>query len=145
MISLRSSVRIAALLAMTAMTACSPTSTQAAPEGVTLKQFLDRQTGRIMAADTDGDGRISRGEAAAMGANRPNGRASAGGRDRTRMFDRTDLDHDGYLDKAEITTVLTRRFHRMDRDGDGILTPDERMAARTRRGEPAPTDAAGGS
>lgn len=96
-----------------------------ATPGMTLDQFLSRQTGRILAADTDGDGKVSRAEMSAM---------AQGGRDPARMFDRADRNGDGYLDAAEIRAALTQRFQRMDRDGNGILTPDERMAGRTRPG-----------
>jgi hypothetical protein len=140
-----SSARIAALLAVAAAAACSPASSQAASGGVTLNQFLERQTGRIMAADANGDGRFDRTEAAAMVANGLHGHAAKAGRDPSRMFDSMDLNHDGYLDKAEITAVLTARFHRMDRNGDGILTPDERMAAHPKRGQTASVDATAGS
>jgi Ca2+-binding EF-hand superfamily protein len=142
MIPMRPSAKIAALLAIAALAGCSPASSKAAPEGVTLDRFLERQTGRIMAADTDGDGRVSRAEAAAMMTDASRRRATNAGRDPSRMFDAMDSNHDGYLDKAEIAAVLTKRFHRMDRNGDGILTSDERMAAHPERGQGAPTDAA---
>jgi Ca2+-binding EF-hand superfamily protein len=93
--------------------------------GITMDQFVARQTARIMAADTDGDGRVSRAEMAAM--------SGKYGRDPARLFDAMDTNHDGYLDKDEIRVALEKRFHRLDRNGDGILTPDERMAARTRQ------------
>ncbi len=100
------------------------------PAGITLDQFVARQSARIMAADTDGDGRISRAEMAAM--------ATKGEHDPSRRFDAIDTNHDGYLDKAEIRAALEKRFHRMDVNGDGILTPDERMAGRARRQQPEP-------
>lgn len=95
---------------------------------MTMDQFVARQTARIMAADSDGDGRISGAEMAAMPAK--------GERDPARRFDAMDSNHDGYIDKDEIRVALEKRFHRMDRNGDGILTPDERMAGR--REQPAP-------
>ena len=101
----------------------------AATGGMTLDQFLSRQAGRIMAADTDGDGKVSKAEMSAM---------AERGRDPARMFDRMDRNGDGYLDAAEIRDALTRRFRRMDRDGNGILTPDERMAGRMRPGAAQP-------
>lgn len=100
--------------------------------GMTLDQFLNRQSGRIMAADTDGDGRVSRAEMSAV--------ATKNGRDPARLFDRMDANHDGYLDKAEIQAALTRRFQRMDRDGNGIVTPDERMAGRMRHSQAGAAD-----
>lgn len=99
-----------------------------AASGMTLDQFLSRQTGRIMAADTDGDGKVSKAEMSAM---------ARGGRDPGKMFDRMDRNGDGYLDAAEIRGVLTERFQRMDRNHDGVLTADERMAGRMRPGAAA--------
>ena len=116
-----------------------PTCAQPAPSatqgGMSLDQFLQRQTQRIMAADTDGDGKVSRAEMAAMAKN---------GRDPSRRFDAIDLNHDGHVDPGEIRTALTQRFHRLDRNGDGVVTPDERMAGRTgtrqtERATPAPS------
>lgn len=113
-----------AMLAAAPAPAQPAASPPAAPQaqGITLDQFLARQSGRIMAADTDGDGRVSKAEMMAM--------PTRGGHDPSRMFDRMDANHDGYLDRAEIRAALTRRFQRMDKNGDGVLTPDERMAAR---------------
>lgn len=92
---------------------------------LTLDQFLSRQTARIMAADTDGDGRVSKAEMQAAGAG-----GKGQGANPERRFDRMDTNHDGYLDKDEIRAALTARFQRMDRNGDGVLTPDERMGQR---------------
>ncbi|KPF56587.1 hypothetical protein J2792_001075 [Novosphingobium capsulatum] len=109
-------------LALTpAMPALAQDTTQSPPpagQGVTRDAFVARQMGRIMAADTDGDGRVSKAELTAM---------MAGRGDPDRQFTRMDSNGDGYLDKAEITAALTERFNRMDRNGDGVLTPDERM------------------
>ncbi len=140
MISVRSSARFAAMLAVAASAACAPASSRAAPGGVTLEQFLKRQTDRMMAADTDGDGKVSRAERAAMATTGAKKGSAKGGRDPSRAFDRMDLNHDGYLDKAEITAALTKRFHRMDRNGDGVLTAEERMAAHAQRGQNTLTD-----
>lgn len=119
----------------------APASSQSAPEppgagNTSMAQFVARQTERIMAADTDGDGRISRAEMAAT--------ADKAGRDPSRRFDAMDTNHDGYLDKGEIRAALEQRFHRLDSNGDGILTPEERMAARRdhRPPDPASTPAA---
>jgi Ca2+-binding EF-hand superfamily protein len=101
---------------------------------ITMDQFVARQTARIMAADTDGDGKVSRAEFVALASTRP----GTGGRDPSRMFDAMDTNHDGYLDKDEIRAALEKRFHRMDLNGDGILTPDERMARRSRQNSPEP-------
>jgi len=102
---------------------------------LTLDQFLSRQTARIMAADTDGDGRVSKAEMQAAGAGgkgQGGGGQGGGGQGANpeRRFDRMDTNHDGYLDKDEIRAALTARFQRMDRNDDGVLTPDERMVQR---------------
>lgn len=104
--------------AMPALAQDAPQSPPAAGQGITRDAFVARQMGRIMAADTDGDGRVSKAELTAM---------MAGRGDPDRQFARMDSNGDGYLDKAEITAALTERFNRMDRNGDGVLTPDERM------------------
>ena len=106
--------------------------------GVTMDQFVARQSERIMAADTDGDGKVSRAEMAALA----NMGARKGEHDPERRFDAMDTNHDGYLDKNEIRAALEKRFHRMDLNGDGLLTPDERMAARARHKQPDPADMA---
>jgi Ca2+-binding EF-hand superfamily protein len=97
---------------------------------------------RLMALDTDHDGRISKDEMAAgggmMGRRAAAGASSAGGgngtdaprRDPSRMFERMDTNNDGYLDAAEINAMLARRFARMDANHDGVLTADERGAMR---------------
>lgn len=108
------------------------TATPPSAAAITMDQFVTRQTARIMAADIDGDGRISRAEMAAMAG------AGKGGHDPSRRFDAMDTNHDGCLDKAEIRAALKQRFHRMDANGDGVLTPDERMAGRTRHDQPGP-------
>lgn len=92
--------------------------------GMTLVQFVGRQSERIMAADTDGDGKLSTSEFAAQ--------ARAGKIDPSRLFDRMDTNHDGFLDKNEIRTALARRFERLDANHDGVVMPDERMAMRQR-------------
>lgn len=113
--------------------ACAQPAPPPAGGGMSLDQFLSRQTSRIMAADTDGDGKVSRAEMTA---------AAKNGRDPSRRFDAMDTNHDGMLDASEIRAALTRRFHRLDRNGDGMVTPDERMAGRNRAHQPRPGDPA---
>ncbi len=126
-----------ALIATLAWVQAAASQETAAPHGasgITMDQFVARQTARIMAADTDGDGRISRAEMAVLSGMG----ASKGEHDPLRRFDAMDTNHDGYLDKDEIRSALEKRFHRMDLNGDGILAPDERMAARTQHKQPEP-------
>ena len=107
--------------------------------GTSFDQFAAKAREHLMAMDTDHDGKISKAEFAAraesMGGMRAmrhhdGDQAAAGGaakhRDPSKMFDRLDTNHDGYLDATEMNAMLARRFARMDANHDGILTPDER-------------------
>lgn len=94
--------------------------------GLTLAQFQQRQERRFLAADTDGDGRVSKAEFLAN--------AKAGKGDPAKRFARLDSNGDGMLDKSEIDAMLAHRFQRMDTDGDGLLTAQERVAARPGKG-----------
>jgi hypothetical protein len=70
--------------------------------GITMDQFVARQTARIMAADTDGDGRVSRAEMAAM----------SGKYGRTALeqrFHRLDLNGDGILTPDERMAARSRQ------------------------------------
>ncbi len=79
--------------------------------------------GRMMAADTDKDGRISRAEAQAA-------QAKAGDR-----FEKMDYNKDGYLDRADMQARVAQRrgecFAKADADGNGQLSRAEfdRMGA----------------
>ena len=115
-----------------------------APDGVSFDQWAQRARERLMALDTNHDGKISQEEfaarAAMMGRGAMHGSAPAPGdvkgdapapaRDRSRMFARLDANSDGVLDTPEINAMLARRFARMDANHDGALTPDERQAMR---------------
>ncbi len=82
----------------------------------------DRHTERVerhfAELDTDGDGRVTREEAASH---------------RGAMFGRADTDGDGAVSEAEfieagkkrVEARLKRHFARLDDDGDGAITPDE--------------------
>ena len=93
---------------------------------------------RLMALDTNHDGKISKDEFAARAA--MSGHHQEGGSDAARpdgpkhggarMFDRADTNQDGVLDATEINAMLAHRFARMDANHDGVLTPDERHAMR---------------
>ncbi|WP_154654677.1 EF-hand domain-containing protein [Solimonas variicoloris] len=75
---------------------------------------------RMKAVDTDGDGAISRDEAAAA---------------LHAEFRRLDRDHDGALREDEFVAARLERFSAADADGDGKLTRAElRQRARAARG-----------
>jgi len=133
----------AALLGLaTAAAAQTPPAPAAAPtaDGISFDAWAAKARERLMALDTDHDGRISKDEFAARagmmgGHHREGGNggaadAQAPKHDGSRMFDRFDTNHDGYLDATEINAILARRFARMDANHDGVLTEDERHAMR---------------
>lgn len=97
------------------------TRTDPAASGVTLQQFEKRHEERLLAADTDGDGRVSKAEFLAA--------AKAGKGDPAKRFATLDRNGDGMLDRSEIDAMLARRFKRLDTDGDGVASPSERAAA----------------
>lgn len=103
----------------------------AAGSGLTLAKYIERHEKRVLAADTDGDGKVSKAEFVAA--------AKAGKGDPSKRFARMDRNGDGMLDQSEIDAMLTRRFQKMDSNGDGIVSADERAAApkksRERAGE----------
>lgn len=132
---------LAAALLGLANAAVAQTAAPSAPaDGTSFETWAAKARERLMALDTDHDGRISKDEFAARGAMMGRHRggdaapATAGAdapkHDGSRMFDRFDANHDGFLDAAEINAVLARRFARMDANRDGVLTPDERHAMR---------------
>ena len=107
------------------------------PDMITRAQFEAEQVTRVMAADSDGDGRVSKAEWAAHAPARPPSLGGMGGRgtpadarerrfDPAAMFDRLDANGDGFVDRSEALAAADRRFDRMDANGDGVVTPDER-------------------
>ncbi|WP_294353741.1 EF-hand domain-containing protein [uncultured Sphingomonas sp.] len=98
--------------------------------GLTLQDFTSRRERRVLAADTDGDGKVSRAEYLAA--------ATRGKGDPARRFARLDRNGDGVVDRQEIASLLARRFARLDTDHDGVLTPTERSAARPSARRAAP-------
>ena len=119
-------------------TACAKPADQAAPSerdptakpaGVSLATFVSRREQKLLADDTDGDGKVSRAEFLAA--------AKTGKADLAKRFTRIDTNGDGLLDRSEIDTMLRRRFMRQDTNGDGMLDTTERTAAHTRRGKDA--------
>ena len=130
MINARTLLGAACLLGLNPVAACakpagqtaatSPTAA-GAPAGVTLREFVKRHERKLLADDTDGDGKVSRAEFLAA--------AKGGKGDPAKRFAKLDTNGDGMLDKAEIDAMLTRRFQRLDTNGDGIASTDERAAA----------------
>lgn len=104
----------------------------AVPEGIAKADFQSAARQRLLRADADKDGRISKAEWT-------QGRKT-GKRDPGRMFDRLDADRNGFLDAAEIDGLTARRFARVDGNGDGVLTAEERQAARGAMGGESPAD-----
>ena len=100
---------------------------------------------RLKAADTNGDGMISRAEAQALprlaerfDAIDANGdgqvtrdelRFAHGQAMRTRLVRHLDKDGDGKVSKAEALAAAEERFNRADANHDGFLTAEELQAA----------------
>lgn len=102
--------------------ATPPAAAPAAPKArsdITLAKFQKRREKAIMAADTDGDGKISLLEWEAFQAKR-NIKGDA-----AKSFARIDSNHDGFIDRAELDAFFAKRFARLDKNGDGVLTADE--------------------
>lgn len=127
---------LAAALSLLTVAALAQTATQppaTAPAGatppaaaapraksdITLAKFQKRREKAIMAADTDGDGKISLLEWEAFQAKR-----NAKG-DPAKSFARIDSNHDGFIDRAELDAFFAKRFAKLDKNGDGVLTADE--------------------
>ena len=99
-----------------------PAAAPAAPKAksdITLAKFQKRREKAIMAADTDGDGKISLLEWEAFQAKR-NIKGDA-----AKSFARIDSNHDGFIDRAELDAFFAKRFAKLDKNGDGVLTADE--------------------
>lgn len=103
--------------------------TAATAASVSLSTYEARHARKLLAADTDGDGKVSRAEFLAAG--------KGGKADPAKRFVKLDANGDGTLDKAEIDAMLSRRFKHLDTNGDGLLSADERAAAHARKGKDA--------
>ncbi|WP_238560218.1 EF-hand domain-containing protein [Sphingomonas sp. Mn802worker] len=90
--------------------------------GLTLQAFTAKRERRMLAADTDGDGKVSKAEFLAA--------ATKGKGDPERRFAKLDRNGDGFIDRQEIAAMSARRFARLDTNGDGVLSAAERSAAR---------------
>ena len=102
--------------------ATPPAAAPAAPRAksdITLAKFQKRREKAIMAADTDGDGKLSLLEWEAVQAKR-NIKGDA-----AKSFARIDSNHDGFIDRAELDAFFAKRFAKLDKNGDGVLTADE--------------------
>ena len=98
--------------------AAAPAASKARSD-ITLAKFQKRREKAIMAADTDGDGKISLLEWEAFQAKR-NIKGDA-----AKSFARIDSNHDGFIDRAELDAFFAKRFARLDKNGDGVLKADE--------------------
>lgn len=128
-LALALSLQTAAALAQTtpapAPTAPAATTAPAGKPGITLALFQARREKALMAADTDGDGKISLAEWTAFQAKR-----KAKG-DPAKSFARMDTNHDGFIDRSELDAFFAKRFARLDKNGDGVLTADEMPGHKT--------------
>lgn len=116
----------AAVAQTTTPTAPAPSAgTAAAKPGITLAMFQQRREKAFMAADTDGDGKVSLAEWTAFQEKR-----KAKG-DPAKSFARMDTNKDGFVDKAELDAFLAKRFAKLDKNGDGVLSADERPGHKT--------------
>ena len=97
---------------------------------------------RMMQADANSDGKITRAEwDQAMAALREGAQAAAGER-RRRSFERMDESGDGVLSGSEIPERMRERMAQIDANGDGKLSREEFEASRPQR--PAGGGAGGG-
>ena len=118
----------AILLATGACHARSEPTADANGDGkITLAEMQASRVDRMMKMDTDHDGKVSLAEfAAGMKARMAERGGDAGaGPDPSAMFQRTDLDGDGFITKAEIEQSTAKRFARMDADNKGYVTADQ--------------------
>lgn len=126
----------ACLLALPSVAACAQPAPQATPPkatkasaSVTLQEWVMRHEKKLMADDTDGDGKISKAEFLAA--------AKTGKGNPAKRFMKADANGDGMLDKSEIDAMLTRRFKKLDTNGDGVASADERAAAHGKKSKAA--------
>ncbi len=113
---------VAIMLAFAPIAACANPMPKAGMGDMTLQAFQQRHERKLLAADTDHDGRVSKAEFLAA--------AKPGKGDPAKRFARLDGNGDGFLDKAEIDAMLAKRFKRLDTNGDGVVSAQERAAAR---------------
>jgi Ca2+-binding EF-hand superfamily protein len=100
------------------------------PAGVDFATFSQAAMARLMKADANQDGKLSKDEFTSIA------KARGATNDGSRMFDRMDANHDGVLDATEIKVMLAHRFARLDANHDGVLTAEERQAMRGGAADP---------
>ena len=81
-------------------------------DGVITEKELDARKSRLMEADTNNDGQITREEMRAY-------------REARRAERNPDKNGDGVVSREEFTAAADERFDRLDKNGDGVLTEDE--------------------
>ena len=98
---------------------------------ITLAEFQASRVARTMRADTDHDGKISKAEFTAMVQKRM-ARQGDGGEapDIDAMFDRQDINGDGFITKDEIEHAAARRFDMMDTAHQGWIAPNQLIEGR---------------
>ncbi|WP_010187352.1 EF-hand domain-containing protein [Sphingomonas sp. PAMC 26605] len=101
--------------------------------GVSLQRFVAGHEKKLLAGDTNADGKVSKAEFLAA--------AKPGKADPARRFAKLDTNGDGSLDRSEIDAMLTRRFKRLDTNGDGVVSAEERAAGHAGKGKVARADA----
>jgi len=102
---------------------------------VSLAEFSRSENAAMLKRlDADGDGRISRQEMKPVADREPEGSDRQGRLDR--MWARSDLDGDGFLNAAELDAAAKRRFGRRDRDKDGWLSASELASQSRARARP---------
>lgn len=116
---------VAACAKPTDQAAASSRETSGKAAGLTAATFVSRHEKKLMAGDTDGNGKLSRAEFLAA--------AKSGKGDPAKRFVKLDKNGDATIDKSEIDAMLNRRFKRLDTNGDGLLSASEREAVRTRK------------
>ena len=112
--------------ALMALAFCGAAYAQSGPPGgkVTLAQMQQRRVERLMQADANGDGKVSKEEFAAAMQQRMarfGGGAGGAGPNVDAMFARQDLNGDGFITKEEIETSTAQMFARMDPNHTGYV------------------------
>ncbi len=98
---------------------------------ITLAEYQASRVARTMRADTDGDGKISKAEFTAMVQKRMSRQGDGGeAPDIDAMFDRQDINGDGFITKDEIEHGAARRFDMMDTAHQGWIAPNQLLEGR---------------